>query len=285
MSSEGQSRRPSLVLILLLRSGWEAQVPGQPCGELRDRTPAQSSGKATPTHAFPVGGRLAGRLAQCPSGCTGSSSVPRWPGVDQVPWPSAGRGSLPVSHPGALGARVLGGRNQVAPAVTVHCPHLRLCVTPGLVVSPKGQAWGKARRLDDGAQTRGSDPASGGAASWWKEPALERDLHSRRARLVADGRGDPLGSVPHPCHVDSGWGLRGVEWLPSVCPHSETAPRCNEIQQQPGSDAPQLGWRRWAVTRPACRRSRSWGVGVPPDGQLRACGEEPCVPCEGPPGL
>lgn len=162
MSSEGQSRRPSLVLILLLRSGWEAQVPGQPCGELRDRTPAQSPGKATPTHAFPVGGRLAGWLAQCPSGCTGSSSVPALARGGQVPWPSAGRGSLPVSHPGALRARVLGGRNQVAPAVTVHCPHLRLCVTPGLVVSPKGQAWGKARRLDDGAQTRGSDPASGG---------------------------------------------------------------------------------------------------------------------------
>lgn len=263
MSSEGQSRRPSLVLILLLRSGWEAQVPGQPCGELRDRTPAQSRGRPRPHTPSLWEAAWPGGLHSAPQAAPAPALSPRWPGVDQVPWPSAGRGSLPVSHPGALGARVLGGRNQVAPAVTVHCPHLRLCVTPGLVVSPKGQAWGKARRLDDGAQTRGSDPASGGVASWWKEPALEQDLHSQRARLVADGRGDPLGSVPHPCHVDSGWGLRGVEWLPSVCPHSETAPRCNEIQQQPGSDAPQLGWRRWAVTRPACRRSRSWGGGGP----------------------
>lgn len=31
---------------------------------------------------------------------------------------------------------------------------------------------------------------------------------TRASRRVA-----PLGSLPHLCHVDSGWGLRGVEWL------------------------------------------------------------------------
>lgn len=76
MSSEGQSWRPSLVLVLLLRSGWEAQVHGRPCRELRDRTPAQSLGKAVSTHTFPVGCRLARQLAKCPSGCTSSGPVP-----------------------------------------------------------------------------------------------------------------------------------------------------------------------------------------------------------------